>query len=81
MQLIDMNADGYVDYVTSDDANEIKVRYSTLGKLNILKKVINSAGGSFELTYNLSTNTQRSPQRNWQMDTVIVHDGHAGDGC
>ncbi|MFZ4059181.1 MAG: toxin TcdB middle/N-terminal domain-containing protein, partial [Ferruginibacter sp.] len=81
VQMIDMNADGYLDYVISTEETDVKVRYSTLGKLNILKKVTNNAGSSFELAYELSVNSQKSPQRNWLLSAVTVKDGHPGDGA
>jgi RHS repeat-associated protein len=80
-KLIDINADGYVDYVLQREDNELVVRYSSLGKVNLLKKVTNSTGSSFEIDYCLSDNTQKSPQRSWVMSSLIVKSGHFGDGC
>ena len=81
VQLTDVNADGYLDIATSEDQGSLKVRYSTLGKQNLLRKVSNSVGSSFEIDYTLSDNSVKSPQRNWQMTYLQVNDGVNGDGA
>lgn len=80
VQLTDMNGDGYPDYVTSDDEQHIRVRYSTIGRTNLLKNVDNYLGGSFELDYKLSSNSIDMPQRSWTMSSLKVYDGFPEDG-
>ena len=80
VQLIDINGDGYPDYVTSNLEGDMTVRYSTLGKLNLLKNVANPVGSSFDVNYTLSDNSVKSPHRNWELASVKVFDGHVGDG-
>ncbi len=80
IQLTDINNDGYPDYVVSNQEGDFKVRFSNLGKQNLLKCVINPTFSSFEIDYSLSENSERMPQRNWQIASVKVFDGHIGDG-
>lgn len=80
VQFIDMNGDGYPDYVTSDAINEITVRYNQSGKSNLLKSVENIANGRFNLDYTLSLNTYECQSRIWTMTKLDIYDGYTGDG-
>ena len=73
-QLIDINGDGYLDYVTSDFENKIDVRYNMTGKANLLRKVTNFTGNTIEMDYALSMLCFDKPQRSWNLDTLIVSD-------
>ncbi|HRY32701.1 MAG TPA: SpvB/TcaC N-terminal domain-containing protein [Bacteroidales bacterium] len=79
-RLVDMNADGYPDYVTSSDDSEIKVRYSKIGRTNMLKSYENFLGGKIEIDYALSGGGFDMPQRQWTMSSVKVYDGFEEDG-
>lgn len=46
---MDMNGDGKVDYITKDGG--LNVKYSQIGKSNLLKKVTNPLKGSFTISY------------------------------
>ncbi len=69
---IDMNNDGYPDYVTEGDGNEVKVRYSLIGKANLLKKVITPTRTNIDIDYQLSASSVNSPQRHWQMISTKI---------
>ncbi|SDG36968.1 SpvB/TcaC N-terminal domain-containing protein [Epilithonimonas hungarica] len=75
----DMNGDGYLDYVTSDDANNVTVSLNQIGITNLLKKVTLPTGGSWEVTYERKGNTYEMPQSRYVMTSVIVKDGFAQD--
>ena len=78
-EFVDMNNDGFVDYVFLEDG-KIKVRYSNIGRANLLRFDTNFAGARMEIDYSLSTATEQSPQRHWNMSSLAVYDGHDGDG-
>jgi hypothetical protein len=50
-QLIDMNGDGYPDFVSALNTGPLQVSYNKLGKANLLKKVENPLKGSFTIDY------------------------------
>jgi YD repeat-containing protein len=75
----DMNGDSYLDYVTSDDANNVTVSLNQIGTTNLLKKVTLPTGGSWEVTYERKGNTYEMPQSSYVMTSVIVKDGFAQD--
>jgi RHS repeat-associated protein len=80
-QMVDVNADGYPDIVSSESDDEFKVRFNKLGRINLLQTVENIAGSTFELDYTLTDNTQKMPQRSWVLSSVLTYDGHPGDGA
>ena len=75
-QWIDMNNDGYPDYVTKEG-----VRYSTIGSVNLLNHVSTIFGSEYWISYKLSEDgSYDCPQRYWNMDSLVVYDGYTGDG-
>jgi len=78
-EFVDMNNDGYVDYVYRS-GNNIMVRYSNIGRTNLLKSVSNVANAGFQIDYEQSTASVDCPQRHWNMASLSVYDGHDGDG-
>ncbi len=72
VQLIDINGDGYVDYVTSNSESEMTIRYNRSGKTNLLKKVTNFTGSSIELDYDMPLSSFEKPQRNWNLAEIRV---------
>ena len=70
VQLTDINGDGYVDYVTSQNENSMIVRYNQAAKTNLLKKVTNFTGSSFELDYDMPLACYEKPQRSWNLSRV-----------
>lgn len=75
----DMNGDGYLDYITSDDTNSITVRLNQIGTTNLLRKVTTPSGGSWEVDYERVGNTYDMPQSKYVLKTVITNDGFTGD--
>ena len=78
--LQDVDGDGYLDIVTSDNESELTVRRSAIGRTNMLKSVTNSIGGRFELDYAHSTPTYGHPGGKWVMSALTVDDGIHDDG-
>ncbi|RZK58432.1 MAG: hypothetical protein EOO87_00230, partial [Pedobacter sp.] len=74
-QIIDMNADGYNDYIYSNSEGELEVMLSNLGKTNKLEKVQNTLGGSFNLDYEHADVTSANPNGKWVMKSVAIDDG------
>ena len=60
MQLVDVNADGLPDLVTSDSEDRLYVRYNKAGRTNLLKKVTNFTGSRIHIEYTLSSPSQCS---------------------
>ncbi|ANF50626.1 hypothetical protein A0O34_08865 [Chryseobacterium glaciei] len=77
----DMNGDGYPDFVTSDDADNISVRLNQIGITNLLKKVTTPMGGSWEVAYERVGNTYDMPQSKYILKSVITNDGFTGDNA
>ncbi|MDA0899276.1 MAG: SpvB/TcaC N-terminal domain-containing protein, partial [Bacteroidetes bacterium] len=50
---MDINGDGAVDFVVSDENGDLLVYYSKMTRSNYLTKVENPLGGSFEIDYKL----------------------------
>ena len=75
---MDINGDGAMDFVHSNDLGNTEVYYATLGKANKLKTVSNPLGGSFEVDYELVGNKVgykeaivKTPASNTQEELVI----------
>ncbi len=78
-EFTDMDNDGYADYVYLD-GNQIMVCYSKIGRANLLKSVTNFSGAKFQIDYEQKESSVQCPQRYWNMVSLIVDDGHDGDG-
>jgi YD repeat-containing protein len=70
-QFIDLNNDGYPDIVYWDN-NVLKVKYSTLGRINLLKQVTTPVLSTIELDYELMLSNTDMPQRKWVMSQVAI---------
>ena len=79
-QFMDINGDGYPDFLESEDDGELFVRASTIGKTNLLKKVQRPLASAFSMDYELTESTYDMPQPRWLMNTVVLDDGFSGDG-
>ena len=73
VQLTDINGDGYIDYVTSQDEGCMTVRYNTGAKTNLLRKVTNFTGSYFELDYDMPLACYDKAQRSWNLARVETH--------
>ena len=78
-QWIDMNNDGCPDLVYRDGGS-IKVRYSQIGKTNLLNSVSTVWGSEYKIDYALSESSKDCPQRYWNMSSLRIYDGFKGDG-
>ena len=78
-EFIDMDNDGYVDYVYKDNEGKIWVRYSKVGKTNLLKSVSNFAHARYDIDYLLDVASVESPRRHWNMSSLVVNDGFDGE--
>ena len=80
VQWVDVDGDGYVDYVTSDDENSIYVRYNQIGKANLLKQVTNFTGSTIALDYEMPLSSYESPHRSWVLKSVKTNDPYSPIG-
>ncbi|MEK6749083.1 MAG: SpvB/TcaC N-terminal domain-containing protein [Pseudomonadota bacterium] len=78
--LRDVNGDGVVDSVFSDNEKELKVALSAHRRTHLLKSVHRPLGATIELDYARSGNTYAQPHGKWVLSQVTVHDGVADDG-
>ncbi|OXB11850.1 RHS repeat domain-containing protein, partial [Flavobacterium reichenbachii] len=76
----DMDGDGNMDYVLSDDEDHLIVRLSNIKRTNKLKSVKNGAGSGYVVDYELTKPSYENPSSKWVLQSVDVFDGHAGDG-
>ena len=74
LQLVDINADGLPDLVTSDREDSITVRYNRGGRTNLLRTVTNFTGARFHLEYTLSAPSRQQPSRSWLLTAVTTKD-------
>jgi len=79
-QMVDVNGDGFPDLAFSNDANDLRVRLSNIGKTNMLKTVHRPMGASFSLDYKRMGNTYEMAQSKWVLSKVEISDGLDGDG-
>ena len=79
-QLVDIDGDGYLDYVTSKTENEMTVYYNQTGKTNLLKKVTNFTGSAITLDYDMPAGSYEKPQRSWHLAKAEYHDPYSPAG-
>ena len=79
-RISDINGDGYPDYLSSKKDNHLKVKLSTIGRTNKLKKVSQPLGSHFTVDYERLGNTYDLPQSKWVLKEVVSYDGFQGDG-
>ncbi len=72
VQFIDINGDGFVDYVTSNGEDKMTVRYNRLGCVNKLKSVQNFNGARFNMDYSFMPPTYSQPQGQWVLSSCAV---------
>ena len=72
-QLVDIDGDGYPDYITSGNESSVTIRFNTAGKTNLLRRVTNFTGSTIEMDYELSIPSYEKPQRSWNLAEVRVN--------
>lgn len=77
----DINGDGYPDYLSAESSDDnLKARYSTIGRTNLLKTVHYPLGAELTLDYKVIGNTSDLPFSKWTLSESIMYDGLEGDG-
>lgn len=71
-ELRDIDGDGFLDILQSEDESDLRVRYSTIARTNKLKTVTNSLGGAFTIDYEHSAPDYGLPGGKWVMSSVEV---------
>ena len=79
--LIDINGDGYPDYVRENGPNELKVRYNLTGRTNLLKMVTLPFGGHIHLAYEQTKPTLHLPGARYVLKHVEITGGYAENGA
>lgn len=79
-QFNDINGDGFLDELRSTRDNELKVKPSTIGKTNLLRRVRRPLGGTMELDFASAGNDYGLPFPKWLLAEARFDDGVAGDG-
>ena len=77
---LDVDGDGNLDYVLSEDENDLRVAYSNIRRTNMLKRVETATGSWFEIDYERKMPTYENPNSQWVLKEVKVFDGYTGDG-
>jgi len=69
----DMDGDGMTDYVWQE-GNQIRVRYNTAGRANLLTSITNPTGQEIRLEYNLSAPSVTHRSRQWELVRIEDRD-------
>ena len=79
--LIDIDGDGYPDYVSENGPNELKVRRNLTGRTNLLKGVTLPFGGHIALTYEKTRPSFAMPGSRYVLGSVETTGGYAENGA
>ena len=71
-ELRDIDGDGFLDFLKSENESDLRVRYSTIARTSKLKTVTNSLGGAFTIDYEHSAPDYGLPGGKWVMSSVKV---------
>lgn len=78
---MDLDGDGYADYIHSANDGQLSASSSAIGRTNMLRTVKSPIGGGFfTMDYERAGNTYDMPQSKWVLKNVTVYDGVPGDG-
>jgi RHS repeat-associated protein len=78
--LIDLNGDGYPEYLYSGSEDAIKISDNQVGRTNLLKSFTRPLGSLVRLDYSRVGNSYDQPLSEWALARVEVYDGVPGDG-
>ncbi len=81
VDLEDVNGDGAADALKTTDDRQLWVSLNNQGRTNLLHRVHNPLGGSFDLSYERDGNTTDHADSVWSMSRLDVYDGRPGDGA
>ncbi|MEL7159956.1 MAG: toxin TcdB middle/N-terminal domain-containing protein, partial [Bacteroidota bacterium] len=79
-QFDDVDGDGWLDEVMATTDNELRVRRSTLSKINLLREVRRPLGATIALDYEAAANDYGLPFAKTVLSEVRINDGVDGDG-
>jgi RHS repeat-associated protein len=79
-QFNDIDGDGLLDELSSTTDNRLRVRRSTLGKVNLLRSISRPLGATMTLDYAAAANENGMPFPKWLLTEVTLNDGVNGDG-
>ena len=79
--LIDIDGDGYPDYVSENGPNELKVRRNLTARTNLLKGVTLPFGGHIALTYEKTRPSFAMPGSRYVLKSVETTGGYAENGA
>ncbi|MGB6035792.1 MAG: RHS repeat-associated core domain-containing protein [Cryomorphaceae bacterium] len=79
-QLMDINNDGFQDYISTKSNDDLRVLFSKIGKTNKLRSINGPLGAEYTLDYEPTTTSYEYPNPKWVMSSLEIYDGHEGDG-
>ena len=79
--LVDIDGDGYPDFVESDGVDKLIVHRNLTGRTNLLKGVTLPFGGHVSVEYKQTEPSYNTPGRRWVMASVESTGGYAENGA
>ena len=79
--LVDIDGDGYPDFVESNGADKLIVHRNLTGRTNLLKGVTLPFGGHVAVEYKQTKPSYNMPGRRWVMVSVETTGGYAENGA
>ena len=79
--LVDIDGDGYPDFVESDGVDKLIVHRNLTGRTNLLKGVILPFGGHVAVEYKQTEPSYNMPGRRWVMTSVETIGGYVENGA
>ena len=79
--LVDIDGDGFPDFVESDDVDKLIVHRNLTGRTNLLKGVTLPFGGHVAVEYKQTEPSYNMPGRRWVMASVETTGGYAENGA
>ena len=78
--LVDIDGDGFPDFVESDGVDKLIVHRNLTGRTNLLKGVTLPFGGHVSVEYKQTEPSYNTPGRRWVMTSVETTGGYAENG-
>lgn len=80
-QLIDIDGDGFPDFIESSNSDQLSIKQSKIGRTNKLKSISRPLGSSISLDYQRVGNTYDLPHNVWALSEIKIYDGFDNDGA